>query len=281
VRGASRLKWAVASSAAFFAVAQGTSAQDAGGLEATLDFAQGLTHSDVDGVQGRTNLGFDIFSITRSQSLSFALDAALVQDFEDGLSMSVENPSAALSYAIENRQTVFTTDLSYRQSDASGLSEDSDELLGILFLDDGAREDIRGSVGVEFGRDLPFGGTFDLAYQDVSYSDTTSPDLIDTETTSAGLSLRFDIDDRITATLGYDWSKGERDGNRDTLTENLTTGAQLAISPTLDASISVGLTKILVTNGLIETESDGLSFGFDLCHFLTPKNCLAAALPSL
>lgn len=239
-------------------------AQDTGGVEANLTFSQGLIYSDRDGTFGRTNLGFGLTSNSRSQNLGFNLSGALEQDFDDGFSTQVVNPRASLSYGIESRQTAVTTNLSYRTSDADGFVSEPGGLPEDLILDDGTREDMNAAVGLNFGREMRFGGAVNLGYRETAYSDTVSTDLVDSHKVNIGLNLSFEIDRRITATLGYSWSETDRDNNRDVLNENLSAGAQLAVTPTLDANVSVGQSRVTVTNGGVDTVTEGLSYNVGL-----------------
>ncbi|MCF2906686.1 hypothetical protein L0666_16955 [Octadecabacter sp. CECT 8868] len=254
---------ALAVGAVFALYASASSAQDAAGLEATLTFSQGLTYSDTDGVLGRTNLGFALQSSTRTQDFEFTLGGAIEESFDDGISAEIQNPRVALSYGIQSRQTAITTNLSYRQSDADSFVED-DDAPGVLVLDDGTREDFGGGVGLTFGREARFGGTVNLRYRETDYTDTTSASLVDLQTYTGSVNLRFEIDQRITATLGYSLSDADRVTGRDVVTENLSAGAQLAITPALDAALSVGLSRVSVTNGGTETVEDGLSYGINI-----------------
>lgn len=242
----------------------GATAQDAAGLQADLSFAQGLTFSDTDGTYGRTELGFGLTSITRVQSLELSISSALRQDLDDGLDLEIEDPRLTLSYGIESRQTALTTDLSYRRSDADAFVEDVSGLPGVLLLDEGTREDSNASVGLAFGREARFGGSFNLGYRDLSYSDTTSTDLVDTRTVTAGLDFEFEIDPRITATLGYNRSDIDRATDRDTVTQRLTAGAQFAVTQSLDANLSIGQSRTAVTDAGVETITEGLTYGIGL-----------------
>lgn len=264
IRGA-RYRFLTGTAAAVFVcISGGVTAQDAAGLQADLSFAQGLTFSDTDGTYGLTELGFGLSSTTRMQSLELSISGALRQDLDDGLTLETEDPRLTLSYGIESRQTALTTNLSYSRSDADAFVEDVDGLPGVLVLDEGTRENSSASVGLTFGREARFGGSFNLGYSDLSYSDTTSTDLVDTQTVTAGLNFEFEIDPRITATLGYNRSDIDRATNRDTVTERLTAGAQFEVTQSLNANLSIGQSRTAVTDAGVETITEGLTYGIDL-----------------
>lgn len=253
--------------------------QDAAGLEAEFTFSQGLTYSDVDGSFARTTLGFGLSSATRSQTFDLQLGTVLEHGFDGGSDANTIDPSASLSYGIESRQTAVNTSLSYRQADADDVFEDPNGILGDLVFDDGTREDSSADLTLDFGREAPFGGTFSLGYDETNFTDTASPDLVDTVTRSAGLSLRFDIDSRIAATLGYTMSDTDRASGRDTRSERLTLGANLTVTPTIDANVSVGLREITVTDGGIITQADGVTYGLGITQ-ARPNGSLTYSLES-
>ena len=271
--------WTAAASAMIAALPGLACAQEAGGVSATLTFSQGLTYSDTDGTFGRTNLGYSVNSVTRSQTLGFNLSGALEQDFDGGLSMQVVNPRVGLSYGIESRQTSMNASLGYRASDVDGFVEDPDGEPEDLILDDGTREDINANLGLTFGREMRFGGSVNLGFRETAYSDTTSADLIDTDRTNVGVNLRFEIDRRITANLGYQWAQTDRATGRDVLNEDLTAGATLEVTQTLKADVSVGLNQITVTDGGIDTVTDGLSYDINLTQS-RPNGALRFSLRS-
>jgi hypothetical protein len=245
-------------------VASDTVAQDAGGVDANLSFSQGLNYSDDDGTVGRTELGFDLSSVTRNQSLNFQIDTALEQGGNDSDLFELIDPAARMSYSVESREAAVTTDLSYRQSDSDSFVEDQNGVPGVLVFDDGTREDLNAKVDLVFGRDALFGGSVNLAYRALNYSNTTSTALIDTETLSGGLGLRFEVDPRITLTFDYDQSETDRDTGSDSLSQRLNFGAQFVVSQNLDASVTAGLSRIENTNVGVGSVDDGLAYGIQL-----------------
>lgn len=235
-------------------------AQDDGGLEASLTFSQGLSFSSEDGTVGRTNLGFGLTSTTRNQSLDFALRAGLEQDLDDGLSVEAVSPRATLSYGLENRQSAFTAAASYQQSDTDGFITDADDNPLIVVIDEGTREDVSADLGLTFGREAPFGGSVSLGYRETIFTDTADPDLINERTDFASFGLRFDVSQRISGRLSYRISEVDRDGGRDVRTERLSTGAEFAISPTVNANVSLGVSEVSVTETGVETVTDGFFY---------------------
>jgi hypothetical protein len=114
-----------------------------------------------------------------------------------------------------------------------------------------------------FGREARFGGMFNTSYDTVSYSGTTSSDLVDLERIGADFTLRFEITPRIAATLGYDFNETDRAGSAsDVRNTQVRAGADLTVSETLTAGLSVGF-KTLESTGAAQDE-DGIIYALNL-----------------
>jgi len=231
-------------------------AQEVGGLNGTLSFAQGLTLQDGD-LFGQTDLGFGISDTTKRENFALEVNTQLIQRFDDGVDLEVGDPTFSLSYGIENRPTQISTALSYRRADADTLTE---ELNGTLVIDNGEREDFGADIALEFGREAKFGGTIELGYAETRYSNTQSTALVDSNVLDGSIDLRFQLDKLITATVGYSISETERVGQQDSRTETLSVGADFTITPTLTVSTSLGQSEIKTTNGNTRTRETGLNY---------------------
>ncbi|MEL6960289.1 MAG: hypothetical protein AAGL89_15190 [Pseudomonadota bacterium] len=239
------------------------SAQD-GGLSANLGLSQGLSWSDEDGTSARTGLTFNITSATRSQELALTLGTGLDLAFGSTgpgeETLELRDPNTRLAYSIENRQTALTTALTYDRSEVNDFLELETEP-GLLVLDEGNREDITGRTTLEFGREAPFGGSVTLGYAETNYIGTADPDLEDSERINAGLDFRFEIEPRITLTLGYRVSETSFAGGRDVESERLTSGAEFALSPRTDFTISLGLARESTIEGAVTDIEEGVTYG--------------------
>lgn len=238
-------------------------AQDEGGLQASLTFAQGINASDDEDAFAQTELNFLLSSQTRTQSLSLNFGTRIEERFEDGFDADIADPFVVLNYGLENRQTALQTRLSYRETDADTLVEE-DDFSEELVLDEGDREDLAGSFTLDFGREALFGGTVDLGYRETQFSGTTSDSLIDSVTQEAAVTLRFEITPTFTATAGFDYSDIDRDDGRDVREETVQLGAILAITPSLRANLSFGPGRVTVNEDGIETIEDGTDVIFGL-----------------
>ncbi|NNE80985.1 MAG: hypothetical protein HKN18_12015 [Silicimonas sp.] len=139
-----------------------------------------------------TDLGVTLSSETRSQSLSLELGAQLVGDFGRSSSddFETENVRAIFSYAREGANSGFDFSASYTETTL----DDSIFLSGgTLIIDTGAVDATRLSMGVELGREGPFGVELDALYFDRNYRNTSDPDLNDTETIEVDAIAHFRI----------------------------------------------------------------------------------------
>lgn len=240
------------------------SAQDNGGLQARLSFSQGLTLSSDGESFGQSNVGFSVNSATRTQTFAFDFGGAFTQRLGNSIQFELEDPTAALSYGIQSRQTAIETSLSFRQTDADALVENEQGLPDLLILDKGKREDLSASASLTFGREARFGGAVSLGYGQSRFDGTTSAELIDSTKRNAGVDLRFEIDRRITGTLDYNISQTDRQGGDDVRNETLRAGADLVVTPTLNAKLTLGRSRITTSIDTDKSVETGLNYGVSL-----------------
>lgn len=222
-------------------------AQDRGGTQAGLTLSPGLFHED-EKTRARLGLGATYETATRNQRFAFGFDGALDSGY-DNITDSLRTPRVNLSYALESRAIALDTQLNYRRAKISTLVFDDNLDSDFLVVGTGERSDLDTSVSLSFGREAPFGGTFDLGYRQRSYLNTVDPTLLDEDTRSAGLSLQFAIDRRLTARLSGRVAETDvDDSGTDQLYRSLNAGLDMAVSPTLDVSLTFGLTRITDTS---------------------------------
>lgn len=270
-----------AAAIALVAASGPAASQDAGGVNANVSVSQGFVTSSDDGTFGRTDLGFTLSSVTRTQDLLLRIDSGIEERFDDGFDTEFEDPRVNLSYGLESRQSALTVLARYQRSDVDELGQGDillsdavsddpapdDPLSDVLVLEDGKRERAGIALGYAFGREARFGGEFNTSYDTVSYTGTNSPDLVDLARFGADLTLRFEITPRITATLGYDFNETERTGlGRDVRNTQLRAGANVIVSRTLTGAVSLGLQSVESTDpttGFVQDE-DGVVFALNL-----------------
>lgn len=260
------------------ALVPGPAAAQDGGLSGTLSLTPGfLYEDDQSGVQ--LGFGASLQAQTRTQRFSLSLNGAF--DSADRSESNLSDPRLNLSYGIENRSTALETALSYRRSDIDTLFLEDDLGQEILVLDEGQREDLSVSAALSFGRDAPFGGALNLSHRQLNYLNTTDPSLLDSETQSAGLSLRFEIDRRLTATLAAQVTETDEDGllGTDQRSESLSVGLDMLVNPALTTSIRMGPSRVTDTFGGIETVQSGFSYALSAVQAL-PNGTVSGQIDS-
>ena len=231
-------------------------AQDSGGTQAELTLSPGLFYED-DETRGRLGFGTTYETATRNQRFTFGFDGAFDSGYDD-IADSLRSPRLTMSHGLESRTTALNTQVSYRRDQIDALVFDDDLGSDFLVIGTGQRADLNSSTSLTFGRDAPFGGTVDLGYRTRSYLDTVDPTLLDEETRSAGLALRFAIDPRLTARLSGTVAETDVDGpGTDQRRTSLNAGLDMAVSRTLDASFTVGTTRITDTYPLGSETTEG------------------------
>ena len=252
-------------------------AQEAGGLEAGLDVSQKFVFSESETVSLST-LGFGLSSETRSQYLRFRVQGGYETSLDGTTGSGLVDPDYSLAYGTRNRNAALDVSLAFTERDVDSIFELT-EVPGVFVIDSGTRTSSRSSVQLELGREAPFGATIGLAYNIISYDGTTDPDLLDSRESEANVALRFDIDRRITARVDGSFSEIDSDGGTDVTRERVGVGADLQVTQTLAADVSVGVTRVTEGDAGTTTVQDGLSFGLTLSEE-RPDGAWTASLTS-
>lgn len=241
---------------AILSVPLGLAAQDESGGIGELRFGEKLLWQD-DELKLRSDLGFFYSSQTRRQSFLIDMYGGVDITESDGLENGLQDPRLLLDYGLENRNSALDLALRYRRSDINSLVFDEDLIDPPEVLDDGTRTDASARLGLELGREAPFGAEMSLGYASGTYSDTTSPSLQDSEEVDGFLRLRFDITSRIRANTTYFMSDLDRDGGIDVRTETLSVGVAMIISPVLETQVDIGTTRVIQTGTVPRTVDEG------------------------
>lgn len=259
--------------------AQHALAQDDGGTTASLSLGQGLTLDDNE-VFGQTDLTFSFSDITKRESFDFTFSTSLLQSFEGGFDIEVDEPAASIEYTVSSRQSQLLTGYTFRTSDADALVADETGISDALFIDTGKRTDTTARLNYNFGQESKLGGTVALRYAQTRFTDTQSTALVDRDVASAGVNLRFKVDDRITSTIGFNIEETRREEQQNAITKQLNAGASFAISDTLSADFTVGQSEVRTnpTDG-DETVENGLTYAASFDKTL-PNGSLTFSLSS-
>ena len=127
------------------------------------------------------------------------------EDSGSGFDFGLQNPAAELRYTRSGATSSFTASAFVRESDlAEGLALSEDDGTPILVLEDGSARSTGARLAYNFGEGAPFGGTLRAGLTNTDYRDTTDPDLVDNRTITAGVGLRFALNEVTEATLDID-----------------------------------------------------------------------------
>jgi len=198
-----------------------------------------------------TSLSFGSSTVTPTDSLRFTagVGIAIRRDPDGNINTSVNSPNVALRYARTTSASAVTAYVSYALDQLEQLRSPLD------FLDDngqivlpsnpadltstGLKQDVRAGGSLELGRDALFGLTITASAEQISYTDTTDPSLLDMDTASVGIEGRFSYSPQGDVTLGISAEhqltlESPQDIQRNT--QDLTLGTSYDVSPVLTLS---------------------------------------------
>ncbi|NNE89990.1 MAG: hypothetical protein HKN27_18135 [Silicimonas sp.] len=161
-------------------------------MRGTLSFSQGIESDDGD-VGTRTGLGFGIASATRVETFSLNFGTEIFGDFSSDANDTFDatNQSAALRYSRAGGNSRLSFSALY---DDVELDDETIEGVGdTVLISTGFAESIAADLELEFGVEGPVGILLNFGRREVDYSETTDPDLLDFETTSADVLANFRI----------------------------------------------------------------------------------------
>ena len=296
------IKISLSSALMLVAVGGTGSAQDRGGVTVSFGVSQSLDHQRRTGEEARTQaltaLSFGYLTETRTDQLSFSGGFGLQLldgPGTDGLETEVINPRVGLSYGRTGAAASLTASANYTADDIDFLRpltdfvdddgvitppDDFDDLTGT-----GTRSVLSYSARLTLRDDRPFGITLFASGSTLDYRDTTDPDLVDSQSLSYGLGLRFDINDVTTARLELSQSRTESDGAEDS--ESTTLTGSYSIARPLGA-LSFGLSAsetgageqfgLSVARDLELSETDAIAVRFGITQAASGDTVLTGAL---
>ena len=207
-----------------------------GGVLLSFDLSQSVEVSDSDDTDPvwrfDTDLGVSLSSETRTERLALTGRTGLRYVTSDGEDEVLPaDPSARLSYDRTGANSDFSANLAVSSTaiaylrpledfiDEDGFfvpPEDFDDLEG-----EGTRLDSRLALALTLGREGPFGATISLSATDLSYRDTTAPDLVDSRRADLGVDLRFAVNRTTEAVVGLGYGVIDTEGRDRRETSNL------------------------------------------------------------
>lgn len=261
------------------------------GILATFDITQRLEYSDNPDLEengspdtfGRTILGFGLESVTALQSLSLDLGTDIEEGRDDQSSVDVTNPFLRLDYERANRNASIGGFLRYRESDANSSFLQDDFLIdsNIINQDSGTRVSYGYGLSGAVGQEAPVGASFNLSFDEITFSGTDDPDLTDESTANFDGRITFRLDPRITARLTTRYRDFDAQGNGvNRKTTGFGVGATFDVTQTLQADLGISSDRIersgdetgvdegiSLDGSLVQTLTNGtlgLSFGSDV-----------------
>lgn len=266
----------------FVSIASAQQDRGAGGKTLLVTVGQSLRYSDnIDLVanpddsvlQARTDLGVAFSSVTRTQSFRLSFGGALEAD--TGGDTDLSDPYLRASYAIEGANSRLNASVNYtrieiddafRQGRVVLPGDDDEPISETARIEEGVRTNRDYTLGFETGLRAPVGFQLNLSARERSYSETTSPNLFDTETQRADAQILFRIDPQVTARVTSSYSRYQAEDTDQTDRREISYGVGVAmnVTPTLtlDASLRQQDIRTLRTSG--DRETDGLAYGLDV-----------------
>lgn len=236
----------------------GPAAQDdtlLGGALVTVDVGMGASYED-DSDQSllNTQLGLGVFSQTRSQRFNFSIDTRTELSDAD---ISLANVNGQLGYAIFNRYTEASVNLSYRE-----VPIDDDPEPDTLAFNPGTRETHVASLQLITGRTTRFGTQTTLSYEQLDYVDSNDPDLVTRITYGANTNLRFSLSRQVELRAFASWREQTRDlaPQEVETTTRFGLGGTFLIDRAWTATTELGWNSLETEQGGAVTTEDGLNF---------------------
>lgn len=238
---------------ALLALAIPAGAQDQGGTVTSFGVSEklsALNGASGTAISGTTGLSFSTRSTTPEDTLSFdgGLGLVLTRNPDGSTDAQVTTPNLGLSYDRTTAASAFNLDLSYARDQIDTVRPLSDFINsdGVLvppsnpgdLVGTGLKESANLSLGVEMGRNAPFGLTLSANAGKTVYT-TSDPTLLDTSSAGAGATGRFSYSSAGRVTLGVDRTSTTTDTLPDQTTTTVSLGTGYDVSPVL--SLNAGL----------------------------------------
>jgi opacity protein-like surface antigen len=189
-----------------------------------------------------TGLSFGAITENRSSSLSFDLSAALRLTGGPGSGVGdtadLANPAAVLSYTrrsadarLDLRARLDQTDIGFARQFEDFINEDGTISLPGDFNDlfgTGTRQSSDVSATLVLRETAPLGFTLTGGLGEIAYFDASDPELRDNTNARAGATVRLDLTEVTSASIGLDYRMSEEDGGSRTETLGLDAGLAFA-----------------------------------------------------
>lgn len=251
--------------ACLFATAAG--AQETAPNSVTFDVSQNLSYSnnlgfdqaERSGARAVTALAFGYNSSTRVQGFSFSASTNATFGTDDIVENGITDPVFRLSYNRESKNSGVKASVNFRQAEVSSIIGTQALIdAGFYTIDVGQQTDVGYSVSYDFGRTDPISGSLTYSGNSRDYTNTTDPDLLDTDQNTLAGELKFQLDPRITARAFAQYSTYEEESGFERNSSRYGVGADFAVTKTLSVNASVSQNEVERVENGVSTTTDGL-----------------------
>ncbi|GHG11613.1 hypothetical protein [Paracoccus aerius] len=212
--------------------------------EARLTIGQQIAVEDGDLI-GITPLDINLRTGTRVQTLQFSLSAPFrLNDPEEDKTFALGDPQARMLFRRGARNSAIEAELGYREND---LDEEVlfDNLSNeFVTLDRGRVAQTDARLTYVFGREAKLGGEFGLSWLRRDYTDTSDPDLNDSETRSANVTFYLEPTPLIRARVLAQASRTDGDNDTDSRSDRYGVGASLQVDKLTNLDVELARSNI-------------------------------------
>lgn len=260
------------------------------GIRATLELGQrietveesGFTTPQDEGTRTLTTIDFGLTSETSNQRLDLSLNTAIAVELgsNDSTTDTVDDPSARLSYDVENRNSQLSFYTAYRRGDV-GASNFFDELLGEnVIVDGGKRTTFSVGSDLSFGRESPVTTTLGYAYLRSTFSDLPdSSTQSDSTTNRVEARVTFRLSPVASVFVFGRWRENDQDLATavDQTTQSFGIGSEYDISPVTRITAQVSYDREDSESSISSNSNSGSGFALGITR-TAPRGIYSADL---
>lgn len=251
-----------------------------GGKSLRVTVGQSLQYSDninlvadpaSDVFRSSTRVGLSYSDITRTQALRISTGGSY--DIDSNGDSDLSDPFVRMTYALAGANSRLNFSGNYIRTNLNDafatvpLVDIVDDIVSeTARIESGVRVNTAYTFGFETGLQSNIGFRLNMSAQDRRYSDTTDPDLFETETRRINVLTTFRIDPQVTARLTGSIRRYKADDDDQTDRTDTTFGAGVAfnLTPITSLDLSLGKQRIETERLTGTTVNDGLTYGASL-----------------
>lgn len=260
------------------------------GIRTTLELGQrietvgesGFTTPQDEGTRSLTTIDFSLTSETSNQRLDFSLNTAIALELgsNDSTTNTLDDPSARLSYTVENRNSELSFDTAYRRGDV-GASNFFDALLDEnVIVDGGTRTTFSAGSDLSFGREGPVTTTLGYSYLRSTFSDLPdSSTRSDSTTNRVEARVNFRLSPVASVFVFGNWRENDQDLDTalDQTTQSIGIGAEYEISSVTSITAQASYNREDSESSVSSNSNSGSGFAFGITRTV-PRGTYSADL---